>query len=142
MKWKLNEKTRVILADSRQNLLEGIKGCLKAYLKQLLWYIFQSLEFVFTHALEGNNKMLVSTGLKDWSIWIGNKIKTMVADIREPTGRLEITASPKNIRKEKVLAVRQQLAQDKYDLNGRLDLVLDSLLEDIIGRDSLSNRTS
>ncbi len=86
--------------------------------------------------------MLVSTGLKDWSTWIGDKIKTMMADIREPAGRPEITASPTNIRKDKVLAVRQQLAQDKYDLNGRLDAVLDSLLEDIIGRDSLSNRTS
>jgi hypothetical protein len=100
------------------------------------------LEFDFAPALEGDNKMLVSTGLKHWSIWIGDKTKTPMADVREPTGRLEITAPPKDVRKEKVFTVRQQLTQDKYDLNGRLDVVLDSLLEDIISRDSLSDRTS
>jgi hypothetical protein len=35
------------------------------------------------------------------------------------------------IRKEKVLDVRQQLTEGKYDLNGRLDVALDKVLEDL-----------
>lgn len=57
---------------------------------------------------------------------------TMVSDVCETNGRPEITASMPNVRKEKVLPVPQQLTQGKYDLNGRLDAVLDRLLEDII----------
>jgi hypothetical protein len=36
------------------------------------------------------------------------------------------------IRMEKVLAVRQQLAEGRYDLDKRLDAVLDRLLETLI----------
>ncbi len=35
------------------------------------------------------------------------------------------------VRKEKVLDVRQQLTEGKYDLNGRLDVALDKVLEDL-----------
>ncbi len=36
------------------------------------------------------------------------------------------------VRKKKILEVRQQLIEDRYDINGRLNLVLDHLLEDFV----------
>jgi len=71
---------------------------------------------------------------------VGNKTKTMMVDVCDTNGRLGITAPLPNVRKEKVLTVRQQLTQGKYDLNGRLDMVLDRLLEDIIAGGGLSDR--
>lgn len=47
-----------------------------------------------------------------------------------PIGQvLKKIASLPEIRKEKVLEVRQQLNKGKYDLNGRLDIALDRVLE-------------
>jgi len=36
-----------------------------------------------------------------------------------------------NIRREKVLRVRQEITEGRYDLTGRLDLVLDKVLEEL-----------
>jgi len=36
------------------------------------------------------------------------------------------------VRKDKILSVRQKLIKGKYDLNKRLDVVLDKILEDLI----------
>ena len=50
-----------------------------------------------------------------------------------PLGQvLKKIASLPEIRKKKVLEVRHQLSQGKYDLNGRLDDALDKVLEDLI----------
>ena len=47
-----------------------------------------------------------------------------------PIGQvLKKIASLPEIRKEKVLEVRRQLNKGKYDLNGRLDIALERVLE-------------
>jgi len=35
------------------------------------------------------------------------------------------------VRRERILDVRRQLTEGKYDLNGRLDVALDKVLEDL-----------
>jgi hypothetical protein len=42
-----------------------------------------------------------------------------------------IPSRPRGVRKDKVLAVQQQLAEGRYDLDEHLDAVLDRLLEDV-----------
>ncbi len=50
-----------------------------------------------------------------------------------PIGQvLKKIASLPEVRKEKVLGVRQQLTEGKYDLNKRLDIALDKVLEDLM----------
>jgi len=44
---------------------------------------------------------------------------------------LKKIASLPEVRKEKVLDVRQQLTEGKYDLNERLDVALEKVLEDL-----------
>ena len=44
---------------------------------------------------------------------------------------LKKIASLPEVRKEKVLGVRQQLTEGKYELNKRLDVALDKVLEDL-----------
>ncbi|MHC4482039.1 MAG: flagellar biosynthesis anti-sigma factor FlgM [Planctomycetota bacterium] len=49
-----------------------------------------------------------------------------------PIGQvLKKIASLPEIRKEKVLEVRRQLTEGRYNLNGRLDIALDRVLEDL-----------
>jgi hypothetical protein len=49
-----------------------------------------------------------------------------------PIGQvLKKIASLPEVRKEKVLDVRQQLSKGKYRLNERLDIALDKVLEDL-----------
>lgn len=38
---------------------------------------------------------------------------------------------PMDIREEQVIAIRQQLAEGKYDINKRLNVVLDKILENL-----------
>jgi len=49
-----------------------------------------------------------------------------------PIGQVlkKIAALPQ-VRKEKVLDVRRQLTEGQYDLNGRLDVALEKVLEDL-----------
>jgi hypothetical protein len=50
-----------------------------------------------------------------------------------PIGRvLKKIASLPEVRREKVLDVRRQLTEGKYDLNDRLDIALDKVLEKLI----------
>ena len=50
-----------------------------------------------------------------------------------PIGQLlKKIASMPEIRKEKVTGVRRKLTQGSYDINQRLDLVLDKVLEELI----------
>jgi len=50
-----------------------------------------------------------------------------------PLGQvLKKIASLPEVRRTKVLNVRQQLNKGKYDLNERLDIALDKVLDDII----------
>jgi len=39
---------------------------------------------------------------------------------------------PTDVRKEKVLTIRRQLAEGKYDINKRLNAALDTMLENLI----------
>lgn len=49
-----------------------------------------------------------------------------------PIGQvLKKIASLPEVRKEKVLDVRQQLTEGKYDLNERLNVALDKVLDDL-----------
>ena len=49
-----------------------------------------------------------------------------------PLGRvLKRIASLPEVRREKVLRVRQEITEGRYDLTGRLDLVLDKVLEEL-----------
>ena len=49
-----------------------------------------------------------------------------------PIGQvLKKIASLPEVRKEKVLGVRQQLTEGKYDLSERLDVALEKVLEDL-----------
>ena len=49
-----------------------------------------------------------------------------------PLGRVlkRIAALPE-VRKEKVLGIRRQITDGKYDLNGRLETAFDRILEDL-----------
>ena len=49
-----------------------------------------------------------------------------------PLGQvLKNIASLPEIRQQKILNVRRQLTEDKYDLNERLEIALDKVLEDL-----------
>ena len=49
-----------------------------------------------------------------------------------PIGRvLKKIASLPEVRKDKILHVRRQLTEGKYDLNERLNVVLDKVLEEL-----------
>jgi len=49
-----------------------------------------------------------------------------------PIGQvLQKIASLPEVRKDKILNVRRQLTDGKYDLNERLDIALDKVLEDL-----------
>lgn len=49
-----------------------------------------------------------------------------------PIGQLlQKIASLPEVRQEKILDVRQQLTEGRYDLNGRLDLAIDRVLENL-----------
>ena len=49
-----------------------------------------------------------------------------------PLGQvLKKIASLPEVRREKILRVRRQLTEGKYDLNERLDIALDKVLEDL-----------
>ena len=49
-----------------------------------------------------------------------------------PIGQLlKKIASLPEVRQEKILDVRQQLTEGRYDLNGRLDLAIDRVLENL-----------
>ena len=50
---------------------------------------------------------------------------------------LKKIASLPEVRKEKVLGVRQQLTEGKYELNKRLDVALDKVLEDLTTEEEL-----
>ncbi len=51
-----------------------------------------------------------------------------------PIGKvLKNIASLPEVRKDKVLGVRERLNKGDYDLNGRLDQALDKVLEDLTG---------
>jgi len=50
-----------------------------------------------------------------------------------PIGQvLKKIASLPEVRKEKVLSVRHQLTEGEYDINKRLDIALDKVLEDLV----------
>jgi len=50
-----------------------------------------------------------------------------------PIGQvLKKIASLPEVRKNKILRLRHQLTEGQYDINERLDLALDKVLEDII----------
>jgi len=83
--------------------------------------------------------MLVLSVLRDESILAEESTEITIAEVRRKSSRRGITAAevekiaplPPNVRKEKVLAVRQRLAEGKYDISGRLGAILDRILKDL-----------
>ncbi len=82
--------------------------------------------------------MLVLTECEDCLTISGQKTETAIAEASVSRIRPRITppmlqqiASLPPARIVKILEVREQLAQGKYDLDERLDAVLDRLLADI-----------
>ncbi len=72
---------------------------------------------------------------------IGDRVQIMMAKVHGDKVQLGITArvsektaSLPTVRKQKVLAVRHQLAEGKYPINERLNVALDRLIEDLITR--------
>ncbi len=70
---------------------------------------------------------------------IGDSIRITMAKGLGDMVRLGMTArvseriaSLPKVRREKVLAVRRQLAEGKYPINERLNVALDKLIEDLI----------
>ena len=70
---------------------------------------------------------------------IGNRVQITMAKARCDEALLgitaqvpEMTASLPKVRKEKILTVRRQLAEDKYPIKERLNVALDRLLEYLI----------
>lgn len=50
-----------------------------------------------------------------------------------PIGQLlKKIASLPEVKKEKILTVRRQLTEGQYDINKRLDIALDKVLEDLV----------
>jgi len=75
--------------------------------------------------------MLVLSVLRNEPIVIRDNAKTTVADVCGTNTRPGITVLLPKGRKEKVLAVRQQLVEGKYDISERLDAILDRILKDL-----------
>jgi hypothetical protein len=71
----------------------------------------------------------------DGSIAVGESITGSIADAFGDNMRPEITtpmiASLPKARRKKIVRVRQQLARGTYDLDERLDAVLERILMDI-----------
>ena len=70
---------------------------------------------------------------------IGDCIQITMAKLRGDKVQLGMTArvseriaSLPRVRKEKILAVRRQLAEGKYPINERLNVALDKLIENLI----------
>ena len=54
-----------------------------------------------------------------------------------PIGQvLKKIASLPEVRKGKILNIRRQLTEGKYNLNGRLDIALDKVLEDLTAQNT------
>jgi len=76
---------------------------------------------------------------KDKSIVVGDRVQITIAEVRGDDVRPGIAApvsekiaSLPKVRKEKVFAVRHQLAEGKYGINERLSVALDKVIEDLI----------
>lgn len=80
--------------------------------------------------------MDIFSGPNSASALLREKTKTTLSDIYGTDAKPEVTDQLARVRKEKVLAIRQQLAVGKYDLGERLDFALDKLIEDIITEES------
>ena len=70
---------------------------------------------------------------------IGDCVQITMAKLRGDKVQLGMTArvseriaSLPRVRKEKILAVRRQLAEGKYPINERLNVALDKLIENLI----------
>ena len=89
--------------------------------------------------------MLVISRQKDGSAAIAENTQNSLSESADNKARGGVTPptlynSPPlpRVREEKVLAIRQQLAEGKYDFEQRLDAVLDSLLTDLATQDSMA----
>jgi hypothetical protein len=88
--------------------------------------------------LRNEHEMKVLTGCKDGAAAVGESTGSTIIDAYESNKRLEITPSMKRkvaslsqVSIEKVIGVWAQIAQGTYDLDKRLDAVLDRILKDI-----------
>ena len=89
-------------------------------------------DFVPNSSFERQNRRLSSFGVE-----LAPKKDLMMEQILEnlnntPIGQvLQKIACLPEVRKDKILNVRQQLTDGKYDLNERLDIAMDKVLEDL-----------
>jgi hypothetical protein len=89
-------------------------------------------DFDSNSSIEGQNRRLDRFGVE----FAPNK-DLMMEQILEnlnntPIGQvLQKIACLPEVRKDKILNVRRQLTDGKYDLNERLDIALDKVLEDL-----------
>jgi hypothetical protein len=90
------------------------------------------LNFDSNSCFEGQNRQSDSVN-KNLSIDEDLLMEQILENINiTPIGQvLKKIASLPEIRKKKVLDVRQQLTEGKYSLNERLDIALDKVLEDL-----------
>jgi hypothetical protein len=78
--------------------------------------------------------MSVLTLYTDGSIVVGESITSSIADAfgnKRPEITPPMIASLPMVRRKMILRVRQQLAHGTYDIDERLDAVLDRILMDI-----------
>ena len=79
--------------------------------------------------------MTVLTFRRDGTIMIGEDILSSIAEAFGRKNRLgkteaEIATLPE-VRREKIIRVRRQIDHGKYDLDERIDAVLEDILSDI-----------
>jgi len=92
--------------------------------------------------------MSVLSRQTDESAAIVENTENLLSEGADENARDKITASALQgvtslpvVRREKVLAIRKQLAEGTYDLDERLDVVLDGLLADLTAQDNTVTRS-
>ena len=94
-------------------------------------------------------KMQVMTRCKDGTTAVGEDIESTIAEGADDNILLEITPSMlreialmPQVRRKKILGVWEQLAQGTYDMDERLDAVMDCLLTAITAQDKTPGRST
>jgi len=94
--------------------------------------VFEMPNFGFNDRFEGQNQEADSVN-KNLAADEDLLMEQILENINTtPIGQvLKKIASLPEVRKEKILDVRRQLTEGKYNLNERLDIALDRVLEDL-----------
>jgi hypothetical protein len=97
--------------------------------------------------VRGSQRMLAVSKRKDRSKACGNGLYAAAGDFCHNDIRPGRTAVPlgriiwaRRVRRGKVLAVRRKLAEGKYDLNRRLSVAVERIMDDLAARPRHVNR--